>query len=174
MCTEGALRATGSDVFFDRRWDSGILAGRSPSPRPRGASFQYDMNLNQFWTFGLDALQAYANSAYGGNFETLSAANQTKVLQDLWNNVTDTSSSFYGIAPVDFAHELFMMTWAGFFMDPVYGGNQNMVGWKLLGFNGLNMGDFYGEGYTYKDLISATTLIPLQPASIGQAQSGTT
>ena len=33
------------------------------------------MNLREFWRFGLIALQAYSNKAYGGNFQTLSAAN---------------------------------------------------------------------------------------------------
>ncbi len=28
---------------------------------------------------------------------------------------------------------------AGFFADPVYGGNRDMVGWKLIGFPGAQM-----------------------------------
>lgn len=145
-------------------------AGSLPITGPTSTGWQYAWTLVQFWDFGLDALQAYAVSAYGGTFQSLSAANQTKCLQDLWNNVP-TTESFYGIIPSDFAHELFMMVWNGFLTDPVYGGNQGMVGWILEGFNALNSGDFYGEGYTITDLINATTLIPLQPASIGLVQA---
>ena len=29
------------------------------------------------------------------------------------------------------------LTMEGFFADPMYGGNRDMVGWKLLGFPGL-------------------------------------
>src|SRR6267143_2846369 len=58
------------------------------SPKVRvgaGTNYQYPLNLREFWRVGLIAIQAYANSAYGGNFETLSSANQLKLLQDLWD-----------------------------------------------------------------------------------------
>ena len=54
----------------------------------------------------------------------------------------------------------------------IHGGNQNMVGWKYLGFNGTNNGDFYGEGYTTMQLMVASTPTRLQPASIGQLEKG--
>ena len=57
-------------------------------------------------------------------------------------------TSFNDIIPSDFFNEVFRMTWCGFLMDPLYGGNQGMVGWELVGFNGVNMGNFYGEGHT--------------------------
>lgn len=45
-----------------------------------------------------------------------------------------------------------------------------MVGWTLIGFPGLNQGDFYGEGYTMKELIVGSTPVPLKPVSIAQLQ----
>jgi gluconate 2-dehydrogenase gamma chain len=140
------------------------------SPKVRvgaGTNYQYPLNLREFWRVGLVALQAYANSAYSGNFETLSSANQLKLLQDLWGN---KPTSFSNIRPSDFAYELVFMTWAGFLMDPIYGGNQNMVGWKFTGFNGVNFGNFYGEGLDQKNLMVATTPTRLQPASLAQYQ----
>src|SRR5947209_3908692 len=104
------------------------------SPKVRvgaGTNYQYPLNLREFWRVGLIALQAYASSAYGGNFETLSSANQLLLLQDLWGN---KPTSFGNILPSDFAYEFTFMTWAGFLMDPIYGGNQNMVGWTYSGF----------------------------------------
>jgi gluconate 2-dehydrogenase gamma chain len=140
------------------------------SPKVRvgaGTNYQYPLNLREFWRVGLVALQAYANSAYSGNFETLSSANQLKLLQDLWG---DKPTGFSNIRPSDFAYELVFMTWAGFLMDPIYGGNQNMVGWKFTGFNGVNFGNFYGEGLDQKNLMVATTPTRLQPASLAQYQ----
>jgi len=134
-----------------------------------GAGYQYSLNLRYFWRAGLDALQAYANSAYGGNFETLSATQQTQVLTDLWNN---KPTSFNSIVPVDFAYELFLMAWSGFLADPMYGGNRNMVGWTYTGFSGVNQGDFYGEGHTLKELMVASTPTRLQPVSLAQYQKG--
>src|SRR6266705_2418175 len=140
------------------------------SPKVRvgaGTNYQYPLNLREFWRVGLVALQAYANSAYGGNFETLSSANQLLLLQDLWGN---KPTSFGNILPSDFAYELVFMTWAGFLMDPIYGGNQNMVGWKYTGFNGVNFGNFYGEGLNQRTLMVATAPTRLQPASLAQYQ----
>jgi gluconate 2-dehydrogenase gamma chain len=140
------------------------------SPKVRvgaGTNYQYPLNLREFWRVGLAALQAYANSAYSGNFETLSSANQLQLLKDLWAN---TPTTFSNILPSDFAYELVFMTWAGFLMDPIYGGNQNMVGWKYTAFNGVNFGNFYGEGLDQKTLMVATAPTRLQPASLAQYQ----
>ena len=134
---------------------------------PAGTRYQYAMDLRYFWKWGLDALQTYANSAYGGNYETLSAADQAQVLKDIWAN---KPTSFNDIVPVDFAWELFFMTWSGFLTDPLYGGNRNMVGWNLVGFNGTNMGDFYNEGHSPLELALSSTPVPLKPASLAQFQ----
>ena len=113
------------------------------------------------------ALQAFANSAYGGNFEKLTSANQLQLLLDLW---ASKPTSFSNIKPSDFAYELTFMTWAGFLMDPIYGGNQNMVGWTYTGYNGVNFGNFYGEGYDQRTLMVATSPTRLKPASLAQYQ----
>src|SRR5947199_1401834 len=148
--------------------DTGPVQGITASPRVgSGINYQYPLNFREFWRVGLVALQAYANSAYGGNFETLSSANQLLLLQDLWAN---KPTSFSNILPSDFAYELTFMTWAGLLMDPIYGGNQNMVGWTFTGFNGVNFGNFYGEGKDQKALMIATTPTRLKPASLAQYQ----
>lgn len=134
-----------------------------------GAGYQYSLNMRYFWRWSLDALESYSNSAYGGNYESLSAADQAQALQDLWNN---KPTSFNSIVPADFAYELFMMAWSGFLSDPLYGGNRNMVGWAYTGYSGVNQGNFYGEGYTLKELMVMTTPVPLKPASLAQYQKG--
>jgi hypothetical protein len=135
-----------------------------------GTHYQYAMDMRYFWKWGLDALQTYSNTAYGSNFQSLSAADQVSVLRDIW---ADKPSTFNGIVPSDFAWELFFMTWSGFLTDPLYGGNRNMVGWSLLGFNGTNQGNFYGEGHTPLELALSKTPVPLKPASLAQFQQQT-
>ena len=140
----------------------------TPSPRVgAGTNYQYPLNLREFWRVGLIALQAYSTSAYGGNFEKLTSANQLQLLLDLWAN---KPTSFSNIKPSDFAYELTFMTWAGFLMDPIYGGNQNMVGWTYTGYNGVNFGNFYGEGHDQRTLMVATSPTRLKPASLAQYQ----
>jgi len=132
-----------------------------------GSRYQYGLQLREFWRSGILAFETYCDSAYGGSFETLSAANQVKALTDL---TTNKPTSFNDIVPSDFFNEVFFMTWSGFLMDPLYGGNIGMVGWELTGFSGVNMGNFYGEGYTSKQLMVATTPTRLKPASLAQFQ----
>src|ERR1700722_8716516 len=133
-----------------------------------GSRYQYGLQLREFWRSGILAFETYCDSAYGGSFETLSAANQVKALTDL---TTNKPTSFNDIVPSDFFNEVFFMTWSGFLMDPIYGGNIGMVGWELTGFSGVNMGNFYGEGYTSKQLMVATTPTRLKPASLAQFQA---
>jgi hypothetical protein len=45
-----------------------------------------------------------------------------------------------------------------------------MVGWTYTGFNGVNFGNFYGEGLDQKALMVATTPTRLKPASLAQYQ----
>jgi gluconate 2-dehydrogenase gamma chain len=148
-----------------------------------GGRFQYPLRMREYWKIGMAAIESYSNSSYGGNFETLSAADQLQVLADLYNNVPSnfsftipgfstgtTVTQTLQIIPQDFFYDLWMMCWCGFLMDPSYGGNQNMVGWTYTGFNGVNMGNFYGEGQTTQQLMVATTPTRLGPTSLGQFQ----
>ncbi|MDA4135791.1 MAG: gluconate 2-dehydrogenase subunit 3 family protein [Thaumarchaeota archaeon] len=134
-----------------------------------GMQYQYHNNFREFFRYGLDAFETYCNSAYGGNFETLSAANQLAALTDLYNN---KPTSFNEITPSDFFYEVFVMVWSGYFMDPIYGGNKGMAAWVFSAFNGVNQGNFYGEGHTTKELMVATTPTQLMPASLAQYQKG--
>jgi Gluconate 2-dehydrogenase subunit 3 len=178
--------ATYSGAFTTSSVSNGTVTYSGGSPGVRlgaGTRFQYPIRMRQFWKIALNAVETYSNSAYGGNFETLSSANQIQALTDFYNNKpTSFSYSIPGfttgttvtqaleIVPQDIFYEFWMMCWSGFLMDPGYGGNQNMVGWEYVAFNGTNQGNFYGEGYTTQQLMLATTATKLQPASLGQLQ----
>src|SRR5213592_470686 len=153
--------------------------GITATPRVgSGINYQYPLNMREFWRVSLAALQTYSNRAYGGNFQTLSSDNQLQILKDLWTNAPKTKTpipaddltGFSNIQPSDFAYELTFMTWAGFLMDPIYGGNRNMVGWDYVGFNGVNFGYAYGEGLSQKTLMVAASPRKLKPASLAQYQ----
>jgi hypothetical protein len=53
----------------------------------------------------------------------------------------------------------------------MYGGNRGMVGWIHTAFNGLNTGNFYGEGLKTTDLMVASKPTRLKPASLEQFQA---
>ena len=157
--TSGPLTVGG--ITYSAGTQSGTLAN--------GYGFGYAMNLRTFWQVGIDALDKYATSAYNAPFVNLSPDDRAKVLADLAGGKPD-ATAFNNIRPVDFFRELFFMTWSGFLMDPMYGGNRGMLGWLHTGFNGLNSGNFYGEGLKVTDLMVASSPTRLRPASIQQFQ----
>jgi gluconate 2-dehydrogenase gamma chain len=54
---------------------------------------------------------------------------------------------------------LLQNTMEGFFADPLYGGNRNMVGWKMIGFPGAH--------YDYRDYVEQhNRKLELEPISI--------
>ncbi len=99
-----------------------------------GARYQYPMLLRFFWRKGLEAFDAYCKGTYGDSFEKLPKKKKIQALSDLFDN---KPTEFKNIIPRDFFYELFFMSWSGFLMDPIYGGNQNKVGWEYTGFAGL-------------------------------------
>src|SRR6516225_2609881 len=86
-----------------------------------------------FYRRGLAALEAYCRVAHGKPFAQLAAAQQDDVIaaleQDRPNNFTWPSAQAF------FA-TLRTHTMEGMFADPVYGGNKDFSGWRLVGFPG--------------------------------------
>ncbi len=115
----------------------------------------------------MEGLEKYSNSVLGKNFEDLNTNDRTSMLNDLYDN---KPSDFNGIVPRDFFQELLLMTWSGFFMDPAYGGNIGMVGWKLTGFSGANMGNAFNDGRDVLKLMVASTPTRYAPHSLGEYQ----
>ncbi len=147
-------------------------SGGTITPRLQaGTAYQYAFNPREFWRRGLVALEAYCTAAKGGKFETLSSATQITVLQEMFDNsATNTAlqSAFQGPNAAEFFNEIHDMVVAGFWADPIYGGNQGMVGWKLLAFNANYWGDDIGLGAV--KLMVASTPTRLPPKSLGQLQ----
>lgn len=139
----------------------------SPTEPFTGPTYQYDLTLREFWRAGLLALQAYSNSIYSKNFEDLTIDQQTQILTDLYNN---KPASFNNIVPKDFFNELIFMTYSGFMMDPVYGGNNGMAGWELTGFSGADMGDSFNTGRNVLQLMVADKPTRFAPHSLGEFQ----
>jgi gluconate 2-dehydrogenase gamma chain len=143
--------------------------GGSPAEPYAGPAYQYNLLMREFWRNGLSAVETYSNSAYGNNFENLTSTQQVQVLTDLYNNKPSTAN-FNNIIPLDFFSELIFMTWSGFLMDPVYGGNANMVGWTYTGFTGANEGDNFKEGRNVMMLMVASKPTRYPPHSLAEFQ----
>ena len=114
-------KAAGVTGFVERELLGGLAGGLSAA-----------MPL---YAVGLPAVDAYAQSAYGGSFVSLSAAQQDAVLVDV------ESGKAPGFAPdsATFFQVVREHAVEAMFADPVYGGNKNFAGWNLLGYAGVQM-----------------------------------
>ena len=103
----------------------------------------------------LAALDAHCRKTYGGNsFADLSANQQDEVIANLEDGKVDL-----GDDPGAFFKQLLKDTQQGFFADPVYGGNKDMVAWKMIGFPGAR--------YDYRDWVDRhNERFPLPPIGI--------
>jgi gluconate 2-dehydrogenase gamma chain len=95
------------------------------------------------YTAGFRTVNRYAKRQFGASFERLSGAQQDSVLGDLEaGKITDLprGEEFFELLR---AHVL-----EGVFGEPNYGGNRELIGWKLVGFPGQQWG--YPETYINK------------------------
>jgi len=104
----------------------------------------------------LAALDKYCRATFAGkNFVMLEAPQQDQVLSGLEKDEIKLSD----VSGKDFFETVLTNTMEGFFADPIYGGNRDMAGWKLIGFPGAR--------YDYRDHVGKhNQLYPLPPVSI--------
>jgi len=154
-------RDAGVTTFIDRQL-TGPYGGHdwlymqgpfSDKPLPT-QGLQSPLTPRQQYRMGLGALHAYCTATYGGrDFTELSADEQDTLLAAMEKGeVTLPDFSARMLFGAIYAN-----TMEGFFADPIYGGNRDMAGWKLVGFPGVR--------YDFRDVIEkpneAYTLPPV-------------
>jgi gluconate 2-dehydrogenase gamma chain len=103
---------------------------------------QSPMTPAQRYRKSLAALDAYCQSAYLGKvFADVPPAEQDKIIASMETGTLQLQ----GLSSKAFFQLLWQNTKEGFFADPIYGGNRDMVGWKMIGFPGAR--------YDYRDWI---------------------
>jgi len=90
-------------------------------------------DLQDFYRRGLAALDAYCHNAYKQSFAQLDAARQDAVITALEQG---KATGFTWPSSQAFFNTLRTHTMEGMFADPIYGGNKDFAGWRLVGFPG--------------------------------------
>lgn len=90
-------------------------------------------DLQDFYRRGLAALDAYCRLTHNASFSRLDAAKQDEVIAAL---AQGKATGFTWPTQQTFFNTLRTHTMEGMFADPVYGGNKDFAGWKLVGFPG--------------------------------------
>jgi gluconate 2-dehydrogenase gamma chain len=142
-------REAGVTVFLDRqlagpygRAETWYMGG----PWQEGSESQgYQSRLTpaELYRTAIKAVDEHCRQAFGGKtFSALSTDQQDSVLTELEAGKVKTGDvgphglEIEGVKDDSFFAVLLQNTLEGFFSDPLYGGNQDMIGWKLIGFPG--------------------------------------
>ncbi len=164
----GAIEA-GVPYYIDRQLSGALghgarmyLQGPYSDGLPQ-QGYQLPLSPRQVYRLGIRAVNQYCLSHYAGKtFDQLS----DKQKDDLLRGLEQGDVQIADVPGAIFVNLLLTNTIEGFFGDPAYGGNHNMVGWKLLGFPGA-----YGM---YGDKIESYRNKPFSapPVALSQLQRG--
>ena len=129
----------GVATFIDRQlasaWGGGAKMYRSGPFRKAKPEYGYQLPLTprEFFAAGIAATNAWARKTYGKEFDRLAPKEREAALKALEQG----KAEFAEFNSKQFFEALLTITMEGFFADPIYGGNRNKVGWKLVGYPGL-------------------------------------
>jgi gluconate 2-dehydrogenase gamma chain len=156
--------AAEGEGFRGPRYDHGpYLAGTDTQGDQSALDIPYRFRL------GIEGIEAYAQQQYQTAFVDLAPDQQDRILSEMEQGIPETfdgaaiqsfpphsigsgqegeieSAGAPGVGAKAFFDLLRQYVVAGFFSDPVHGGNRDMVGWKLIGFPGA-------QGFVYHDWI---------------------
>jgi gluconate 2-dehydrogenase gamma chain len=115
-------------------------------------------DLQDFYRRGLTSLEAYCRNTYKESFVRLDPARQDEVITALEQG--KATGFTWPTAPA-FFNTVRTHTMEGMFADPVYGGNKDFSGWRLVGFPGAQPA-FSAADMKSKDAYAGAPIIGLQ------------
>ncbi len=130
----GARPPAGSNGSFEVVWVSADEIERY--------GYQSTLGPRDVYRAGLASVDRYARERFGRDFVDLSEEQQDQVVGAMADG---EASGFEHPGAEEFFHVLRRHTGEGMFSDPVYGGNQGLAGWRLIGYPGAQRG--YTEAY---------------------------
>jgi gluconate 2-dehydrogenase gamma chain len=129
----------GINIYIDRAlaggWGKGDRLYMQGPWKPGVPSQGYQLPLTpaQLYRAGIAATNAHCRKAYGKDFARLDEKQREEVLVAL----AGAKITFDDGLPVRvFWTTVYQTVMEGMFSDPIYGGNRNKAGWRLIGFPG--------------------------------------
>jgi gluconate 2-dehydrogenase gamma chain len=119
-----------------------------------------------FYRRGLAQLEAFCQQAHQKSFVRLDAAGQDVVIATLEEG---KAAGFAWPSAQAFFNTLRTHTMEGMFADPVYGGNKDFAGWRLVGFPGAQP-QFTTADMQSKDAFTRAPIIGLQAQAKAQSK----
>ncbi|GAB3418504.1 gluconate 2-dehydrogenase subunit 3 family protein [Massilia agilis] len=147
----GGAWGAGERLYRSGPWQQGLP----------GQGYQLPFTPAELFHNALRAINEDIRRRRGTTFDQLPGAEQDAYLQSLQTG----QQSLNGVPAHTFFESLLGLTIEGFFSDPIYGGNKDMVAWKMIGFPGA-----YASFY---DLVDQHGMLYTRaPMSIGEDARG--
>jgi gluconate 2-dehydrogenase gamma chain len=161
----GAVEA-GIPEFIDRQLELPYghgayfyLKGPFHPESPATLGYQLRYTPREIYRLGIQDANAASRQTHGKEFAHLDADRQDRFLESMEKGVL----SFPTLPAVAFFDQLLENTREGYFSDPIYGGNRDMIAWRWIGFPGARA--------DFTDWIDqAGTKYPYGPVSIAGAK----
>jgi gluconate 2-dehydrogenase gamma chain len=102
---------------------------QSSTPTPR---YQTRMNRGEIFILGLRRMDQVAQKEFGAKFVDITPEQQDEVMRMFEEGKVELK----GVGSDNFFHLLLQTTLEGAYSDPVYGGNRDMMGWKMKEYPG--------------------------------------
>jgi gluconate 2-dehydrogenase gamma chain len=158
MIPKDELTGSGTDIgiatYVDRAlagsWGKGDRLYMQ-GPWERGTpnqGYQLPLTPAELYRAGIAGSDAYCRKTFGKTFARCTAEQKEAFLKDLSAGKITLAGALPGRA---FFNVLYQNVMEGLFADPIYGGNKDKVGWKMIGFPGVLANNAenarrYGEG----------------------------
>ncbi len=123
--------------------------------------YQSRFTPQEVYRIAIREIDQHCKTAFARPFAQLAPDAQLRLIKQLEKDeiaLPSMSSKF-------FFDLLWRNTEEGYFADPLYGGNRDKIGWKLLGFPGVPSGN-------YRHLITSREPYNAEPVSVLDVQSG--
>jgi gluconate 2-dehydrogenase gamma chain len=111
-----------------------------------------------FYRCGVAQLDAHCTQTYGKPFRSLTAVQQDETIAALEQG---KAPAFVWPTAQAFFNAVHKHTMEGLFADPIYGGNKDFAGWRLVGFPGAQP-EFTPEDMQSKEAFTREPIIGLQ------------
>jgi gluconate 2-dehydrogenase gamma chain len=123
--------------------------------------YQSRFTPQEVYRIAIREIDQHCKAEFDRPFAQLASDRQLRLLEQLEKDeitLTSLSSKF-------FFDLLWRNTEEGYFADPLYGGNRDKVGWRLLGFPGVPSGH-------YRELVTSSEPYYAEPVSVLDIQTG--
>jgi gluconate 2-dehydrogenase gamma chain len=147
--------ACGVATFIDRQLAGAYGTGarlyrQGPFPKAKPElGYQLALNPREFFRAGIECANDWTRQTYGKDFDRLSEPEREAALKAMEAD----KAQFPGFSSRMFFEALLQIAMEGFFADPIYGGNRDMAGWKMVGYPGLpatyreEITKYFGKNY---------------------------